>query len=83
PQLGQSSDVLGQKYLSIEIPADINELQRESSELAVRWREATRWAFGEAISSGYLIEDFYGSSRSDQSVGIYLLSYGKKLKDFV
>ena len=83
PQRGQSSEVPRPKYLSIEIPADINKLQRESSELAVRWREATRWAFSEAISSGYLIEDFYGSSRNNQSVGVYLLSYGKKVKDFV
>ena len=82
-QWGQSSEVHGQKYLSIEIPADINTLQRESPELAVRWREATRWAFSEAIASGYLIEDFYGSSRNDQLVGVYLLSYGKGVKDFV
>ncbi len=83
PQGGQSSEVHGQKYLSIEIPADIKTLQRESPELAVRWREATRWAFSEAIASGYLIEDFYGSSRNDQLVGVYLLSYGKGVKDFV
>ncbi len=82
PQRRQSSEVAGQKDVSIEIPADINALQRESPELAVRWREATRWAFSEAISSGYLIEDFYGSSSNDQSVGVYLLSAGKKVKDF-
>ena len=83
PQRGQSSEVAGQNDVSIEIPADINALQRESPELAVRWREATRWAFSEAISSGYQIEDFCGASRNDQSVGVYLLSYGKKVKDFV
>jgi predicted GNAT superfamily acetyltransferase len=83
PQRVQSSELPGQKYLSIEIPADINTLQRESPELAVRWREATRSAFSEAISSGYLIEDFYGSSSNNQAVGVYLLSYGKKVKDFV
>ena len=82
PQRGQLSEVTGQKYLSIEIPADMNTLQRESPELAVRWREATRSAFSEAISSGYLIEDFYGSSRNHQSVGVYLLGYGKRVKDF-
>jgi predicted GNAT superfamily acetyltransferase len=82
PQRCQSSEGLGQKYLSIEIPADINALQRESPELTARWREATRWAFGEAIACGYLIEDFYGSSRNDQSVGVYLLSNSKKVDDF-
>ncbi len=83
PQRGLSSEVTGQTYLSIEIPADINTLQRESPELAVRWREATRWAFSEAISSGYLIEDFYGSSRDGQAVGVYLLSYGEKVRNLV
>lgn len=83
PQRGQFAELSGQKYLSIEIPADINALQRESSELAVEWRESTRSAFSEAMSSGYLIEDFYGSSSNDQAVGVYLLSHGKKVKDFV
>ncbi len=82
PQRSDSFEVTAQ-VVSIEIPADINTLQRESPESAVRWREATRWAFSEAIASGYLIEDFYGSSRNDQSVGVYLLSYGKKVKNFV
>jgi predicted GNAT superfamily acetyltransferase len=82
PQMGQSSQIVGQ-YTSLEIPADINALQRERPELARRWREATRWAFREAIASGYLIEDFWGASRNDQAVGVYLLSSGKKVKDFV
>ena len=83
PQRGPSSQVTGQKYTSIEIPADINTLQRESPELAVRWREATRWAFTEAIASGYVIKDFWGASRNDQAVGVYLLSAGKRVKDYV
>src|SRR5687768_5388208 len=83
PQRGQSSQVTGQKYTSIEIPADINTLQRESPDLAVRWREATRWAFTEAIASGYVIKDFWGASRNDQAVGVYLLSAGKRVKDYV
>ena len=83
PQRGQSSQVTGQKYTSIEIPADINSLQRESPELAVRWREATRWSFTEATASGYVIKDFWGASRNDQAVGVYLLSAGKRVKDYV
>jgi predicted GNAT superfamily acetyltransferase len=74
PQRGQSSEVVGQNEVSIEIPADINALQRESPESAVRWREATRWAFSEAMASGYQIVDFCGASRNDQPVGAYLLS---------
>jgi len=83
PQRNDSAEVLGQEKLIVEIPADINTLQREKPELAARWREATRWAFTEAIASGYLIDDFYGASRNDQAVGVYVLSYGKKVKDFV
>jgi predicted GNAT superfamily acetyltransferase len=83
PQRGQSLHVTSQKYTSIEIPADINTLQRESPELVLRWREATRWAFSEATASGYVIKDFWAASRNDQAVGVYLLSYGKKVKDFV
>ncbi len=73
PQRGQSSEVAGQKDLAIEIPADINALQREQPELGVKWREATRWAFSEAMASGYQIVDFCGASRNDESVGVYLL----------
>ena len=77
PQRGQTSEVPGEEYLSIEIPADINKLHRENPESTVRWREATRWAFSEAIASGYVIKDFCGTSRGDQAIGVYLLSIGK------
>jgi predicted GNAT superfamily acetyltransferase len=83
PQKGRASEIGGQNDISIEIPADINALQRESPELAMRWREATRWAFSEALASNYQIYDFCGASRNDQSVGVYLLSYRKRVKGFV
>lgn len=83
PQRARASEIAGQQDISIEIPADINALQRESPELAIRWREATRWAFSEAMSSGYLIEDFCGASRKEQAVGVYLLCYGRQVKDFI
>jgi predicted GNAT superfamily acetyltransferase len=82
PQRGRASEIAGHKDVAIEIPADINALQRENPELAMKWREATRWAFSEAISFNYQIDDFCGASRNDQSVGVYLLSYHKKVKDF-
>ncbi len=83
PHRNELSEVSGQQHLLVEIPTDINALQRESPELAARWREVTRGAFTEAIASGYLVEEFYGGSRRDQPVGIYLLSYGKRVADFV
>ena len=82
PLRNDSSEILMQEYLSIEIPADINALQNKEPGLAVEWREATRWAFTEAIAAGYIIEEFYRLSRTDQSVGRYLLSHRKRVEDF-
>jgi predicted GNAT superfamily acetyltransferase len=77
-----SSDGLLQEQALIEIPANINELQQDSVELAFQWREATRWAFTEAFAAGYLVVDFCRQSRGDQQLGVYLLSREKRLGDF-
>lgn len=76
PRRNISSRFLGQKHLSIEIPADINDLQRRAPTLAVEWREATRWSFTEALRLGYFIDDFSRSTVGKQTIGRYLLSYG-------
>ncbi len=77
------AEALSHEQALIEIPSDINALERQSRELAFEWREATRWAFTEALAAGYLVVDFYRQSRGDQRLGIYLLSRGKGLADFV
>src|SRR5437763_1196052 len=82
PQRNKPSTILGQEHLSIEIPADINAVQNAKPELAVEWREATRWAFNEAIASGYLVEEFHRLTRKDQSVGVYILKHLKKVENF-
>lgn len=69
------SPVLAHQYFSIEIPSDINALEREAPTLAKEWREATRWAFTETIERGYIVEEFYRLTRNDLSIGTYLLSY--------
>ena len=74
PQLATSTDVLSEKYLAIEIPADINSLQRASPALGAKWREATRGVFSDAFAAGYFVEDFYGLTRNDRPLGTYLLS---------
>ena len=76
PRRNTSFKLLGQKHLSIEIPANINDLQRGAPTLAVEWREATRWAFTEALRLGYFVAEFNRSTVSEQSIGRYLLSYG-------
>jgi predicted GNAT superfamily acetyltransferase len=78
PKKNPDSKVFGNKHLALEIPWNINELQSERPKLAVEWREATRWAFTEAFNSGYLVEDFYRSTRNDQPFGVYLLTLEKR-----
>lgn len=73
---------LSPELIAIEIPADINALERQSGELAFEWREATRQAFTEAIAADYLVEDFYRLTRNDRQFGTYLLSRKKEVKDF-
>lgn len=82
PLRNNLTEGLSHEQALIEIPADINALERQSSELALEWREATRWAFTEALAAGYLVTDFFRQSRSEQRLGTYLLRRGKALGDF-
>jgi predicted GNAT superfamily acetyltransferase len=83
PKTITDSELFLRNHLSLEIPWDINDLQRERPKLAVEWRKATRWAFTEAFNSNYLVEDFYRTTRNDHPVGVYLLtSQRTKLKRF-
>jgi len=82
PRRSDLTEALSQKQALIEIPADINALERRNSALAIAWRESTRWAFTEAIAAGYLVTDFHRQSRGEQRLGTYLLSRGKRLDDF-
>ena len=58
----------------IEIPSDINSMQQQNAEQAVRWREVTRRGFTEAFAAGFHVADFFRPSRSGPSVGVYVLS---------
>lgn len=82
PVRSKLSEGLRHEHLSIEIPDDINSLQHINPELGAMWRATTNEAFTEAIASGYLVEDFYRAKRDDRSIGIYLLTYRKKIEDF-
>ena len=59
--------------VSIEIPGDINELQRSDLGLARRWRAATRAAFRAAFAAGYVAEEFFRAGRNGEARGAYLL----------
>ncbi|MGB7070464.1 MAG: GNAT family N-acetyltransferase [Pyrinomonadaceae bacterium] len=82
PLWNGSPEILSSKRLMLEIPRDINTLQREDPELGMRWREATRKGFTEALAAGYLVEEFYRASRNGQPVGMYLLGLGKSVAHF-
>jgi predicted GNAT superfamily acetyltransferase len=82
PLRNRLDEALWHEQALVEIPADINALERQSSELAFEWREATRWAFTELLAAGYLVTDFFRQSRGEQRIGTYLLSRSKGLADF-
>ena len=65
----QPGQVENADSISIEIPGDINSLQRQQPRTALRWREETRRAFMEAIQAGYVIVGF----TRENNVGRYLL----------
>jgi len=83
PRQNDLTDGLSGEDVLIEIPADINELERQNSELASAWRVATRVAFTKALASGYLVENFYRRSRDGQQISTYYLSRKKSLDDFI
>jgi predicted GNAT superfamily acetyltransferase len=66
---------------AIEIPEDINSIERSEPNLARRWREETRRAFSDAIAAGFIVRDFVRRTRNDQTAGVYFLSRGN-MKDF-
>jgi predicted GNAT superfamily acetyltransferase len=72
PQSTTSSDLWNQDELAIEIPTNVDALQKEKSDLVVEWRKATRSAFSEAMTRGYVVQEFYRCD-GNKSVGRYLL----------
>ena len=49
PGRADLAESLARQRVSIEIPGDILEVERADKELAREWRDATRWAFREAM----------------------------------
>ena len=71
--LGES---LARQRVSVEIPGDILEVERTDMGLAREWRDATRWAFREALKAGFFVAEFCRSIRGQQGPGAYLLQRG-------
>ena len=76
PERADVAESLARQRVAIEIPGDILEVERADMELAREWRQATRWAFGEALQAGFFVAEFCRSIRGQQGPGAYLLQRG-------
>jgi predicted GNAT superfamily acetyltransferase len=76
PGRADLAESLARQRVSIEIPGDILEVERTDTGLAREWRDATRWAFREAVKAGFFVAEFCRSIRGQQGPGAYLLQRG-------
>jgi predicted GNAT superfamily acetyltransferase len=76
PERAEISESLARQRVSIEIPGDILHVERSDAGLAREWRDATRWAFREAMKAGFFVAEFCRSIRGQQGPGAYLLQRG-------
>jgi predicted GNAT superfamily acetyltransferase len=70
------ADSLSKQRIAIEIPRDIDRIEKTDKELAREWRVATRHAFTEALQAGFVVKEFCRSIRGQQGPGAYLLERG-------
>ncbi|MFZ0284618.1 MAG: hypothetical protein WAL32_05265 [Terriglobales bacterium] len=62
--------------IAIEIPSDIGAVEKKDPVLARQWRLETRWAFHQALQSGFFVAEFCRTVRGQQGPGVYLLEKG-------
>ena len=73
PVLADVSVALSRQRIAIEVPGNMDQMEREDMSLARRWRETTRTAFSTAVRSGFVVREFCRSIRGQQGPGAYLL----------
>jgi predicted GNAT superfamily acetyltransferase len=73
PAIGDLAIALARQRIAIEIPGDIDPMEREDPERAREGRLATRKAFTEALRAGFIVKEFCRSIRGQQGPGTYLL----------
>jgi predicted GNAT superfamily acetyltransferase len=73
PADGDLSQALARQRIAIEIPGDIDPIERQDPHRAREWRLATRRAFTEAFRAGFVAREFCRSIRGQQGPGAYLL----------
>jgi predicted GNAT superfamily acetyltransferase len=67
---------LARQRIAIQIPSNIVAIEQKDPGLAREWREATRWAFTEALRAGFFVAEFARTVRGKQGPGNYLLEKG-------
>jgi predicted GNAT superfamily acetyltransferase len=77
PHRADLNTALQRQRIAIEIPSDILSLEQKDLALARDWRDATRWAFTEALKAGFFVAEFCRTVRGQQGPGVYLLEKGK------
>ena len=70
PEANIVAALTGSRFAAIEIPADINAVERADFNLARKWREETRRVFSQALSEGYGVVDY---SVENELTGYYIL----------
>lgn len=73
PVLADLPSALSRQRIAIEIPGDMDQIEREDMPRARPWREATRHAFTAAIQARFVVKEFCRSIRGQQGPGTYLL----------
>ena len=73
PAEGDVAKALARQRIAIEIPGDIDSIEREDLGRAREWRLASRSAFSEALKAGFIVKEFCRSIRGQQGPGAYLL----------
>jgi predicted GNAT superfamily acetyltransferase len=76
PARAELSSALARQRIAIEIPSDIAAVERTDLALAGEWRQATRWAFMEALRAGFFVAEFCRTIRGQQGPGVYLMEKG-------
>jgi len=77
PVRSDAAAAVQRQRIAIEVPSDIGCVEQKDPALAREWRQETRWAFTEALKSGFFVAEFCRTVRGQQGPGVYLLEKGK------
>ena len=76
PLRNDLATALARQRIAIQIPSDILTIEEKDPERAREWRDATRWAFTEALRAGFFVAEFARTVAGKQGPGNYLLEKG-------